>query len=107
MTQHRAVPVEVCHVLAEGTSTKLQPAELEGVFVWGWGAQGCSMGYSWATDSERLLQRLEVPAETPDMQHCHVNNWGECGTKSCFLRLQVELKPRQSTTRDLKQVLTA
>jgi len=54
-------------VLAEGTSTELQPAEVEGVFVWRWGAQGCSMGYSWATDSERLLQRLEVPAETPDM----------------------------------------
>ena len=62
------------------------------------------MGYSWATDTARLLQRLEVPAETPDMQHCHVINWVECGTRLCFLGLQVELKPRQSTTRDLKQV---
>lgn len=76
------MPVAVCYVLAEGTTTELQPAEVEGVFVWRWGAQGCSMGYSWATDSERLLQRLEVPAETPDMQHCHVIYWVKCGAKS-------------------------
>ncbi len=61
------------------------------------------MGYSWATDTERLLQRLEVPAETPDMQHWHVSNWVECGTKSCFLGLQVEVNqgkaPQQTCNR--------